>query len=62
MTQDNKFHVGNMVSLNAKIDNCKYYGIIKHVRYKSEIAFIQFLPIHGFEDQWVTFDSISPVS
>ncbi len=62
MIQDNKFRVGSMISLYSKWDNNKYYGVIRHIRNKSEIAYIQFLPIHDYEDQWVTFDSISLIS
>lgn len=36
------------------------YGIIREIRYKSEIAFLEFLPLHKLENRWVAFSSMSP--
>ena len=36
------------------------YGIIREIRYKSQIAFLDFLPLHKLENRWVTFSSMVP--
>ena len=36
------------------------YGIVKDIRYKSEIAFLEFLPLHKLENRWVAFSSLFP--
>lgn len=58
------YHVGQMVKVEfTEYNNSKpvdAYGLIRHLRNKSRIAYIQFLPIHDREDQWCTFDSLIP--
>ena len=34
------------------------YGIIREIRYKSEIAYVEFLPLHNTENRWMTFASL----
>lgn len=60
------YHVGDMVKVRltkfTKDGNetvlCFAHGMITQLRNRSEIAFIQFLPLEDLEDRWCTFSVI----
>lgn len=60
------YRLGEMVKVKVKFfsdkgDHDGYrlaYGMITQLRNKSEIAYIDFLPIEDMENQWVSFSSM----
>ena len=62
------YRLGQMVKVKVKIltdmgDHDGYrlaYGMITQLRNKSEIAYIDFLPLEDLTNQWVSFSSMFP--
>lgn len=60
------YRLGEMVKVKVKFfseegehDGYRLaYGMITQLRNKSEIAYIDFLPIEDMENQWVSFSSM----
>lgn len=62
------YRLGQMVKVKVKFyteegehDGYRFaYGVISQIRNKSEIAYIDFLPLSETANQWVSFDSMRP--
>jgi hypothetical protein len=60
------YRLGEMVKVKVKFFSDKgdhdgyrlIYGMITQIRNKSEIAYIDFLPIEDMANQWVSFTSM----
>lgn len=60
-----QYRLGEMVKVKCKTferdlqSEYKYaYGMITQIRNKSEIAYIDFLPLEEMQNQWVSFSSL----
>lgn len=63
------YKIGQMVKVKVKFytdegehDGTKFaHGMITQLRNRSEIAYVEFLPLENYSDQWVSFDAMRPV-
>jgi hypothetical protein len=63
----NEYKLGDMVKVNIRTFNRTtnengtriVHGMITQLRMKSEIAYVEFLPIENTSNQWVSFGAMN---